>query len=103
MGTILNALVKLQSVENNLRAAKAKLARCRRNVILKENQLRTQLTKPTLDHSLITQLESDLIHSLGIALECISMPPRFSTDINRLHHYESFNCSIFKLSNCPIQ
>ncbi|MGA2915323.1 MAG: C4-type zinc ribbon domain-containing protein [Sedimentisphaerales bacterium] len=41
MGTVLNALVKLQSVENNLRAAKAKLARCRRNVILKENQLRT--------------------------------------------------------------
>lgn len=41
MGPLLNALVKLQSVENNLRAAKAKLARCRRNVILKENQLRT--------------------------------------------------------------
>jgi predicted nucleic acid-binding Zn-ribbon protein len=41
MGPVLNALVKLQSVENNLRAAKAKLARCRRNVILKENQLRT--------------------------------------------------------------
>lgn len=41
MGTVLNALVKLQSVENNLRAARAKLARCRRNVILKENQLRT--------------------------------------------------------------
>ncbi|MFA6186158.1 MAG: C4-type zinc ribbon domain-containing protein [Phycisphaerae bacterium] len=40
MGPLLNALVKLQSVENNLRAAKAKLARCRRNVILKENQLR---------------------------------------------------------------
>ncbi len=41
MGTVLNALVKLQSVENSLRAAKAKLTRCRRNVILKENQLRT--------------------------------------------------------------
>jgi len=41
MGTILNALVKLQSVENNLRAAKAKLNRSRRNVIIKENQLRT--------------------------------------------------------------
>lgn len=41
MGTVLNALVKLQSVENNLRAAKAKLARCRRNIIIKENQLRT--------------------------------------------------------------
>lgn len=41
MGPVLNALVKLQSVENNLRAAKAKLSRCRRNVIIKENQLRT--------------------------------------------------------------
>lgn len=41
MGPVLNALVKLQSVENNLRAAKAKLTRCRRNVIIKENQLRT--------------------------------------------------------------
>jgi len=41
MGIVLNALVKLQSVENSLRAAKAKLTRCRRNVILKENQLRT--------------------------------------------------------------
>ncbi len=41
MGTILNALIKLQSVENSLRAAKAKLARSRRNVILKENQLRS--------------------------------------------------------------
>ncbi len=41
MGTVLNALVKLQSVENSLRAAKAKLTRCRRNVIIKENELRT--------------------------------------------------------------
>lgn len=51
MGTVLNALVKLQSVENNLRAAKAKLARCRRNVILKENQLRT------LQNSLVSKQE----------------------------------------------
>jgi predicted nucleic acid-binding Zn-ribbon protein len=41
MGTVLNALVKLQSVENSLRASKAKLARSRRNVIIKENELRT--------------------------------------------------------------
>jgi len=40
MGPILNGLVKLQSVENRLRAAKAKLARCRRNVIIQENQVR---------------------------------------------------------------
>lgn len=41
MGTVLDALVKLQSVENNLRAARAKLTRSRRNVIIKENELRT--------------------------------------------------------------
>ncbi|MBN2020991.1 MAG: hypothetical protein JW749_12300 [Sedimentisphaerales bacterium] len=41
MGSVLEALIKLQSVENRLRAAKAKLARCRRNVIIQENQIRT--------------------------------------------------------------
>ncbi len=41
MGPVLNALVKLQSIENRLRAVKGKLARCRRNVILQENQIRT--------------------------------------------------------------
>jgi predicted nucleic acid-binding Zn-ribbon protein len=40
MGPVLNALIKLQSVENQLRAAKAKLARYRRNVIIAENQVR---------------------------------------------------------------
>ncbi len=41
MGPVLNALIKLQSVENQLRAAKAKLARCRRNVIIQENNVRS--------------------------------------------------------------
>ena len=41
MGPVLQALIKLQSVENRLRAAKAKLTRCRRNVIIQENQIRT--------------------------------------------------------------
>jgi predicted nucleic acid-binding Zn-ribbon protein len=41
MGSVLQALIKLQSIENRLRAAKAKLARCRRNVIIQENQIRT--------------------------------------------------------------
>ncbi len=40
MGPVLNGLVKLQSVENRLRAEKAKLTRCRRNVIIQENQVR---------------------------------------------------------------
>jgi predicted nucleic acid-binding Zn-ribbon protein len=41
MGPVLNGLVKLQSVENRLRAVKAKLARCRRNVVIQENQIRS--------------------------------------------------------------
>ncbi len=41
MGPVLNGLVKLQSVENQLRAAKAKLTRCRRNVVIQENQVRS--------------------------------------------------------------
>jgi predicted nucleic acid-binding Zn-ribbon protein len=41
MGPVLNGLIKLQSVENRLRAAKAKLARHRRSVNVQENQLRS--------------------------------------------------------------
>lgn len=41
MGPVLEGLTKLQSVENRLRAAKTKLARCRRNVIVQENQIRS--------------------------------------------------------------
>ena len=37
MGPVLKGLIKLQSVENLLRAEKAKLTRCRRNVIIQEN------------------------------------------------------------------
>jgi len=41
MGPILHGLIKLQSVENRLRAAQAKLTRSRRNVIIQENQVRS--------------------------------------------------------------
>jgi len=41
MGPVLNGLVKLQSVENRLRIEKGKLTRCRRNVIIQENQIRS--------------------------------------------------------------
>jgi len=41
MGPVLNGLIRLQSVENRLRVEKAKLTRCRRNVIIQENQIRT--------------------------------------------------------------
>lgn len=41
MGPVLNGLIKLQGVENRLRAAKSKLSRCRRSVLFQENHLRT--------------------------------------------------------------
>jgi len=41
MGPVLNGLIKLQSVENRLRAGKAKLTRCRRNVVIQENRVRS--------------------------------------------------------------
>jgi predicted nucleic acid-binding Zn-ribbon protein len=41
MGPVLNGLIRLQSVENRLRAAKAKLTRCRRNVVIQENQIKS--------------------------------------------------------------
>ena len=41
MGPVLNGLIKLQSVENRLRAAKTKLARSRRSVTIQENQIRS--------------------------------------------------------------
>ena len=41
MGSLLLELIRLQSVENQLRAVKAKLGRCRRGVIIQENQLRS--------------------------------------------------------------
>ncbi len=61
MGTVLNALVKLQSVENSLRAAKAKLTRCRRNVIIKENELRTfqNSLQAKQDEIQLTKIQAD--------------------------------------------
>jgi uncharacterized protein len=41
MGPVLHGLIKLQSVENQLRAIKAKIARSRRNVLIQENRVRS--------------------------------------------------------------
>jgi len=41
MGPVLKGLIELQSIENRLRTAKAKLARCRRSVVIQENQVRS--------------------------------------------------------------
>lgn len=61
MGFVLNGLIKLQSVENQLRVAKAKLARCRRNVIIRENQVRTlqSAVEAKKEEIQLTKIQSD--------------------------------------------
>ena len=61
MGPVLNGLMKLQSVENRLRAAKAKLARCRRNVIIQENQVRSlqNALEAKKEEVQLTKIQSD--------------------------------------------
>ena len=61
MGPVLNGLTKLQSVENRLRAVKAKLSRCRRSVILQENQVRNlqNALEAKKDEIQLTKLQSD--------------------------------------------
>ena len=61
MGPVLNGLIKLQSVENRLRAARGKLARCRRNVIIQENQVRNlqNTLEAKKEEILLTKVQSD--------------------------------------------
>jgi len=61
MGPLLHGLIKLQSVENRLRAIKAKLARCRRNVIIQENQVRSlqNALEAKKEEILLTKVQCD--------------------------------------------
>jgi predicted nucleic acid-binding Zn-ribbon protein len=61
MGPVLNGLIKLQSIENQLRASKAKLTRCRRNVIIHENQIRSlqNALESKKEEILLTKVQCD--------------------------------------------
>jgi predicted nucleic acid-binding Zn-ribbon protein len=61
MGPVLNGLTKLQSVENRLRAAKAKLARSRRSVAIQENQVRSlqSALEAKKEEVQLTKMQSD--------------------------------------------
>lgn len=62
MGPVLNGLIKLQSVENRLRVEKAKLTRCRRNVIIQENRIIMPTDSPACCAERFL-----LIHLVGLA------------------------------------
>jgi predicted nucleic acid-binding Zn-ribbon protein len=61
MGPKLRGLIKLQRVENRLRAVQSKLARCRRSVLFQENQLRTLQSNLEAKHEEIklTRIQAD--------------------------------------------
>ena len=61
MGPVLNGLIKLQSIENQLRVSKAKLTRCRRNVIIHENQIRSlqNALESKKEEILLTKVQCD--------------------------------------------
>ena len=61
MGSVLNGLVKLQSIEYRLRAVKAKLAKCKRNVAIQENKLRSlqNSLEAKKEEVNLTRIESD--------------------------------------------
>jgi len=82
MGPVLNGLIKLQSVETRLRAAKGKLARCRRNIIIQESQVRALVNslEAKKEEIQLTKVQSDRLElELKSRDEAIS---RFRTSLN---------------------
>ncbi|MFQ6036960.1 MAG: zinc ribbon domain-containing protein, partial [Sedimentisphaerales bacterium] len=107
MGPLLNGLIKLQSVENRLRAAKAKLARCRRNVIIQENQVRSlqnaleakkeelQLTKVQCDRlELELKTRDEQIAKLRAALNSAKTNKEYAALLTQLNTTKADNSKI---------
>jgi len=107
MGPILNGLTKLQSVENRLRAAKAKLARCRRSVIIQENQVRSlqnaldakkeevQLTKLQSDRlELELKIRDEEIAKLRAMLNAAKTNKEYATVLTQLNTTKADNSKI---------
>ena len=107
MGPILHGLTKLQSVENRLRAAKAKLARCRRTVILQENQVRSlqnaletkkeeiQLTKVQCDRmELELKSRDEQIIKLRAALNTAKTNKEYAALLTQLNTSKADNSKI---------
>jgi predicted nucleic acid-binding Zn-ribbon protein len=107
MGPDLNALTKLQSVENRLRAVKAKLARCRRNVIIQENQVRNlasaleakkeeiQLTKVQSDRlNLELKSRDETIAKLRASLNASKTNKEYAAVLTQLNTTKADNAKI---------
>jgi predicted nucleic acid-binding Zn-ribbon protein len=107
MGPVLNGLVKLQSIENRLRAAKAQLARCRRSVIIQENQVRSlqnaleakkeeiQLTKVQCDRlELELKTRDEQINKLRAALNAAKTNKEYAALLSQLNTTKADNSKL---------
>lgn len=107
MGPVLNGLLKLQSVENRLRAEKAKLTRCRRNVVIQENLIRSlqnaleakkeevQLTKVQFDHlELELKTKDEIIARLRSSLNIAKTNKEYAAVLTQLNTTKADNSKI---------
>ena len=107
MGPVLDGLVKLQSVENRLRAEKAKLSRCRRNVVIQENLIRSlqnaleakheeiQLTKVQFDRlELEVKSRDDSISKLRASLNISKTNKEYAAVLSQLNTTKADNSKI---------
>ena len=107
MGPVLNGLLKLQSVENRLRAEKAKLTRCRRNVVIQENLIRSlqnaleakkeemQLTKLQFDRlELELKTRDDTIARLRASLNSAKSNKEYAAVLTQLNTTKADNSKI---------
>ena len=107
MGPVLNGLLKLQSVENRLRAEKAKLTRCRRNVVIQENLIRSlqnaleakkeevQLTKVQFDRlELELKTKDEMIAKLRASLNSSKTNKEYAAVLTQLNTTKADNSKI---------
>jgi predicted nucleic acid-binding Zn-ribbon protein len=107
MGPTLNGLQKLQSVENRLRAEKAKLTRCRRNVVIQENLIRSlqnaleakkeevQLTRVQFDRlELELKSRDDTITRLRASLNSAKTNKEYAAVLTQLNTTKADNSKI---------
>ncbi len=107
MGPVLNGLLKLQSVENRLRAEKAKLTRCRRNVVIQENLIRSlqnaleakkeevQLTKVQFDRlELELKTKDEIIAKLRASLNVAKTNKEYAAVLTQLNTTKADNSKI---------
>ncbi|KPK43681.1 MAG: hypothetical protein AMJ65_05195 [Phycisphaerae bacterium SG8_4] len=107
MGPVLNGLVKLQSVENRLRAEKAKLSRCRRNVVIQENLIRSlqnaleakkeeiQLTRVQFDRlELELKSRDEMIGKLRASLNIAKTNKEYAAVLTQLNTTKADNSKI---------